>query len=273
LSTRKINNKNIGGMNKIQKFFWWCSGANQEILKNYPTEHSKYFGLGGTVFFTAAMAGLAGGYALFTAFESSVLAVGFGVFWGLLILNLDRYIVSTTGSGEGEEKWWSKYLRASPRIIMAMFIGFVIAIPLELKIFDKEIQLEIANMQEEKMKMNLKNSSSILLGVASESVSSIERKKQETESQMKSGIIPPHLSTRKSGLEKRLSDLRIKLNDASAKRNNWNYRFNIEAKKESPNSVALARYAKNRDDYYSEIRRFSHNIDLINQQLDRVNNE
>ncbi|HAT69734.1 MAG TPA: DUF4407 domain-containing protein, partial [Flavobacteriaceae bacterium] len=34
-------------------------------------------------------------YALYTVFDNYFAAIGFGLVWGLLIFNLDRYIVST----------------------------------------------------------------------------------------------------------------------------------------------------------------------------------
>ena len=64
-------------MKKINYFLWWCAGARPEILEEYPTEHSKYFGIGGTILFTALMASFAGGYAFFTAFQNSFLAIIF----------------------------------------------------------------------------------------------------------------------------------------------------------------------------------------------------
>lgn len=128
-------------MKKLNRFFWWCAGVNIDILEECPTEHSKYFGIGGTVFFTASMASLAGGYAFFTAFKESIWAIFFGIFWGLLIFNLDRYIVSTIGKGNGTQKITKdEWKGAAPRLIMAVLLGFVIATPLELKIFDAEIK-------------------------------------------------------------------------------------------------------------------------------------
>ncbi|PIB32239.1 hypothetical protein BFP78_10345 [Gaetbulibacter sp. 5U11] len=146
---------------KIYKFFLWSSGADLEILKQAPTDANKYFGIGGTIIFTSLMASFAGGYAFFTAFKvevldangfvigytllSEFLALFFGIFWGALIFNLDRYIVSTFGVGDGK-KTISKQelLEAGPRLIMAMLLGFVIATPLELKLFEKEINAEIS---------------------------------------------------------------------------------------------------------------------------------
>ncbi len=91
-------------MKSLQRFLWWCAGAQIEILEKYPTEWGKYFGIGGTIVFTALMASFAGGYAFYTAFHDTALACFFGVFWGALIFNLDRYIVSSIGKGDGTAK-------------------------------------------------------------------------------------------------------------------------------------------------------------------------
>ena len=129
---------------KIEDLFIWSSGANKDILKSVPTEKNKYFGIGGTIIFTALMASFAGGYAFFTAFKSVELSVPFGIFWGMLIFNLDRYIVASFGVGDGEKTISKQELiEAAPRLAMAIVLGFVISTPLELKLFEKEINAEI----------------------------------------------------------------------------------------------------------------------------------
>lgn len=138
-------------MNKINQFFWWCAGANIELLKKCPTDHAKYFGVGGTIVFTALMASFAGGYAFFTAFKSVIPSLFFGAFWGLLIFNLDRYIVSTIGKGDGTQKITKEEWKiAAPRLLMAILLGFVIATPLELKIFETEIQTVVERLKIDK---------------------------------------------------------------------------------------------------------------------------
>ena len=42
-------------------------------------------------FFTALMAFITSGYALYTVFDNLFTAIFFGLIWGLLIFNLDRY--------------------------------------------------------------------------------------------------------------------------------------------------------------------------------------
>jgi hypothetical protein len=133
-------------MNKITRFFWFCSGADQSLLEKCKTETSKYVGIGATIFFTGLFAALAGGYALYTVFDSVWASLLFGLIWGLMIFNLDRYIVS---SMKKEGKTGKELLMASPRLILAILISIVIAKPLELKIFDKEIQPELIVMEQQ----------------------------------------------------------------------------------------------------------------------------
>ncbi len=133
-------------MNRLKEFFWLCAGANKSILNNCPSESSKYVGIGATIFFTGVFAALAGGYALYTIFDSYLTATFFGVVWGLMIFNLDRFIVSSMRkNGEPKQEW----LSALPRIVLAIIISIVIAKPLELKIFEKEVEAEIALMIQE----------------------------------------------------------------------------------------------------------------------------
>jgi len=121
----------------IKNFLWMCSGADTDILQNSSkSEQTKYAGIGGTVFFTAVMAFIAASYALYTVFDNYFSAIFFGLVWGLLIFNLDRFIVSTIKKSDNK---WKEVLQVTPRIILAIIIAVVISKPLELKIFEKEI--------------------------------------------------------------------------------------------------------------------------------------
>jgi hypothetical protein len=133
-------------MKKLTQFFLICSGADSTLLQKCPTETSKYVGMGATIFFTGVFAALAASYALYTVFDNAWIAGIFGVIWGLMIFNLDRYIVS---SMRKEGKFRKELFMASPRIILAVIISIVIAKPLELKIFEKEIAPELVIMEQE----------------------------------------------------------------------------------------------------------------------------
>ncbi len=127
-------------MNWFQKFLLVCSGGNIHILRKTPSEWNKFAGIGGIVLFTAIFATLSAGYAMFTIFENLWISAGFAILWGLMIFNLDRYIVSSikkTGT------WWNQALMSIPRLILATFLGIIISKPLELKIFEKEINKQL----------------------------------------------------------------------------------------------------------------------------------
>jgi hypothetical protein len=127
-------------MNWFQKFLMICSGSNIHILRKTPSEWNKFAGIGGIVLFTAVFAALSAGYAMFTVFDDIWVSGGFAILWGLMIFNLDRYIVSSikkTGT------WWNQILMAIPRLILATFLGIIISKPLELKIFEKEVNKQL----------------------------------------------------------------------------------------------------------------------------------
>lgn len=136
----------------LQHFFILCSGADAPLLKTCsPGERNKYAGIGATVFFTAVMAFIAAGYALYTVFDNVYTAIFFGLIWGLLIFNLDRFIVSTI---KKQDRFASELLQAAPRIVLAIIIAVVISKPLEMKIFEKEINQVLL---EQKNEMTLAN--------------------------------------------------------------------------------------------------------------------
>ena len=123
-----------------------CSGSNIELLAKVPTEAAKYVGIGATIFFTGIFATMAAAYAIFTFSENLWLSLLVGIVWGGMIFNLDRYIVSSMRKSYSWKKEWTM---ATPRIFLALIISLVIARPLELKIFEKEIKAELTLMNTE----------------------------------------------------------------------------------------------------------------------------
>lgn len=135
----------------LNEFLWVCAGVNRKVLRQCPTDYAKYAGIGGTILFTALMACLSGGYALSFVFDNDAVGVAFGIFWGMLIFNLDRFIVNTMYS-DGKVTISARELKAGlPRIIMAIFLGIVISYPLELRLFDDEIKIKISDMKEQRL--------------------------------------------------------------------------------------------------------------------------
>ena len=140
-TTCSKNELKSGGF--LNEFLWICAGANRSVLRQCPTEYAKYAGIGGTILFTALMAMLSGGYAFYTIFEEVSTACFFGVFWGLLIFNLDRFMVNTMYSDGKHTISKDELLGGLPRIILAIFLGIIISVPIELRIFDDKIQSQL----------------------------------------------------------------------------------------------------------------------------------
>jgi hypothetical protein len=131
----------------LKRFFLLCSGVDKNIIDSCANgEQNKYAGIGATVFFTAVMAFIASAYALYTVFDNTYIAIAFGFVWGLLIFNLDRFIVSTI---KKRDSFLDEFIQATPRIILAVIIAIVISKPLEIKIFEKEINTVILKEKNE----------------------------------------------------------------------------------------------------------------------------
>lgn len=133
-------------------FLWWCAGAHQDLLRQHQSEHSKYSGLGGVILATFVLAALSAGYAIFSVFGNWIWTIAFAIIWGLIIFNFDRFLVSTMrkyGVSRRKQFWM-----AVPRIALAILIGITIARPLELKIFEKEIDTKVVENNHKKMQMN-----------------------------------------------------------------------------------------------------------------------
>lgn len=134
------------------RFLWWCAGAHQQLLKQFPSEHSKYSGLGGVILATFILASISAGYAVYSVFGNWGWTVLFGLIWGVIIFNFDRFLVSTMRKyGVSKRK---QMLMAVPRVLLALLIGITIARPLELKIFEKEIDTQVTKNLHKKMQEN-----------------------------------------------------------------------------------------------------------------------
>jgi len=122
-------------------FLWWCAGAHQSLLKELPSEQTKQAGLGGVILATFVLAALSAGWAIYSVFNDWIWAFVFGVIWGLIIFNFDRFLVSTMRKYgvSARKQFWTAF----PRIVLALLIGITIARPLELKIFEKEIDVKV----------------------------------------------------------------------------------------------------------------------------------
>jgi hypothetical protein len=133
-------------------FLWWCAGAHQKLLQLFPSEHTKYSGLGGVVLATFILATLSSGYAIYSVFGNWIWTVVFALIWGVIIFNFDRFLVATMRKyGVSKRR---QLLMALPRLGLALLIGLTIARPLELKVFEKEIAVKMTENLHHKIQRN-----------------------------------------------------------------------------------------------------------------------
>lgn len=130
----------------LTEFLWSCAGVDKPLLRMSSQDYAKKAGMGGTILFTALMAMLSGGYAVYTVFQESAeavyagwIAVIFGIFWGGLIFNLDRYMVNSMYTDGKPTISRKEIMSGLPRIIIAILLGIVISTPIELLVFSGKI--------------------------------------------------------------------------------------------------------------------------------------
>lgn len=177
-----VTSETFDPVHRITRFLWWCSGGYNNILRVSPTESAKHIGLGGAVLTTGVLACLSGGYAIYTMFEGRQLAIPlgllFGPIWGLIIFNLDRFIVSTMKKEAGPWPLLREFPRAVPRFILAFILAVTISKPLELAFFAPEINARIQinnDLQMEKRRDSLNSLYSSRLSKLENERNSIEQ--------------------------------------------------------------------------------------------------
>ncbi|PHN01146.1 DUF4407 domain-containing protein [Flavilitoribacter nigricans] len=136
----------------LTHFFSLCAGSDVDVLsKCSKKEQNKHAGIGATVFMTGLVAWISGGYAFHRVFfeqagssESIFVGIALGLVWGLLIFNIDRFLVMSMQKTQG---LWGQIAMALPRLLLAILISFVIAKPIEVRLFEDRIISEILLMK------------------------------------------------------------------------------------------------------------------------------
>ncbi|MDD4993228.1 MAG: DUF4407 domain-containing protein [Paludibacter sp.] len=135
----EIETNDIRKEDLLTTFFWWCSGAEVELLRQLPSETQKYVLIGTTVFLTTLLAALSGAYAFISVFQNTFLGISLGIMWSILIFILDRYTISMVSKSSSLSK---TLLSSIPSLLITTIITVAISIPLSLKIFEQQIEAE-----------------------------------------------------------------------------------------------------------------------------------
>jgi hypothetical protein len=159
------SNYNRPNAGRVTRFLWWSSGADRFLLEKCTyKDHVKYACLGGIIVATGLMAALSGGYAFYYIFspkgsvfntdihyQTMIFSMIFGLIWGLIIFNLDRFIITSTGLGDGTEAITKdELIGALPRIVLGLIIAITISQPMEIRIFQSEIDVQLRLDQHKK---------------------------------------------------------------------------------------------------------------------------
>jgi hypothetical protein len=173
MTTESANNADISDTydygaqaGPIGRFLWFCAGADPQLLMRSPhSERVKEVGIGGVVLATGILAFLSSWYAFFTVFGPNLgeqalpihyaSSTFFALVWALVIFNLDRFIVTSTGHGDGtSDMTFKEFVNGIPRIFMALIIGITLAAPLEMRVFQSELDAEIIKRIDNEVDIN-----------------------------------------------------------------------------------------------------------------------
>jgi len=117
-----------------------AAGIREDVLDWVPEERPRYSGIGTIILNTGILAGLSMSVAL-----GKVITVPWLVllpvcaFWTFIVITIDRWLIASTHGGSGRPRFWM-FL---PRLLLSAILGFVIAEPLLLWVFQPAIHKEV----------------------------------------------------------------------------------------------------------------------------------
>lgn len=124
----------------MSNFMLWLSGVDRDALSHCERERNKFIAMGGTVLTTAGLAFLAATFTIHEFLHAPLFfALLLGIAWAFAIMNLDRWLLISIRRQETRGK---TIALAIPRVLLAILIGAVIAHPLVLQVFNKEIEAQ-----------------------------------------------------------------------------------------------------------------------------------
>jgi len=130
---------------KTSEVLSWLGGANIAILNRAPTTRGKFVQMGLVLLTTASIAAVSMSFFMNQEVkEPEVTAVIVGIFWGLIIFNLDRFLVVSMGATRDKRRL---LLMAAPRLCLAIVISLVVSTPITLRIFQSDINYQLRTSQ------------------------------------------------------------------------------------------------------------------------------
>jgi hypothetical protein len=135
---RRIEGYGYQSLSLFQRLLIHCSGANIKIIEiiasTHPSEADRFTKIGGLILLIALYGAISGAFAINTINENNYLiSILGGILWGIYVFSIDRLMISMMRSN-----WKIGMIR----IVMAGFIALTISVPIELCLFEKEINAQ-----------------------------------------------------------------------------------------------------------------------------------
>jgi hypothetical protein len=131
---------------RFSRFLLTLAGALPEIVDRTPEERVKLQSLGWAILITSGVAAVSMWFALTAAMGvNGFAAVLVALAWGLVIMGVDKWLVTSMPVDSTRRK----LAVAAPRFLLAVFLGTLISTPFVLRIFQPEINAEIAVIRQQ----------------------------------------------------------------------------------------------------------------------------
>ncbi len=155
-NTMPISQREVYVPTQWNRFLWYLSTAEGEILQDCVIDRNRYAIVGMTVLGTWLFATLAWTYFFSTVVESMWIAIAAGLFMGGMILSIDRALIK--GINRSNK---NRLVPLAFRGLLALTIGLFMAQPALLYLFNKEIHVQISLDNEQRKRTKLQQQDSV----------------------------------------------------------------------------------------------------------------
>src|SRR6218665_3700958 len=138
------------------RFLWYLSTTEEEILQDCVIDRNRYAIVGMSVLGTWLFATLAWTYFFSTVVTNTWIAVAAGLFMGGIILSIDRALIK--GINRNNKR---RLVPLGFRALLALTIGLFMAQPALLSLFDKEIHVQISLDNEQRKRTKRQQQDSV----------------------------------------------------------------------------------------------------------------
>jgi len=129
-------------MKQLNNILFWASGARISILdKITEYEKRKFQLIGVSLLISAFVSIISAFYAILLISQNTLSSLLIGLMWGLMVTNLNRLLISSiiyNHKSRQKKLYW--FL---PSLLLSIIIAITMAVPLQLKLFEREINFNI----------------------------------------------------------------------------------------------------------------------------------